>query len=127
MANFVCGRACEDYLVSCLDGWHGPPYRRLAARSGRPPRMGRGIARLDRRAVNSTMVLACPCDPINNFVVAISEHASWGYFDYRMKGEGFEKGYQSVPVNWGISSARKRGFFRLLGEISGAYSGRDDD
>ncbi len=58
--------------------------------------------------------------PMNNFVAAISEHASWGYFDYRMKDEGFDEGYQSVPVNWGISSERKRGFFRLLGEITGA-------
>src|SRR5262245_34288063 len=57
--------------------------------------------------------------PQNNFVAAISEYASWGYFDYRMKGEGFDEGYQSVPVNWGISSARKREFFRLLGEITG--------
>lgn len=58
--------------------------------------------------------------PTNNFVAAIGEHASWGCFDYRMKGEGFDEGYQSVPVNWGISSARKRGFFRLLDEITGA-------
>ena len=58
--------------------------------------------------------------PRNNFVAAVSEHASWGYFDYRMKGEGFDEGYQSVPVNWGISSERKRGFFRLLSEITGA-------
>ena len=57
--------------------------------------------------------------PTNNFVAAISEHASWGYFDYRMKGEGFDEGFQSVPVNWSLSSARKRGFFRLLGEITG--------
>jgi hypothetical protein len=52
--------------------------------------------------------------PSNNFVAATSAHASWGYFDYRMKGEGFDEGYQSVPVNWGISSDRKRGFFELL-------------
>jgi hypothetical protein len=58
--------------------------------------------------------------PDNNFTVAISEYASWGYFDYRMKDEGFDQGYQSVPVNWGISSQRKRGFFRLVAEISGA-------
>ena len=58
--------------------------------------------------------------PANNFVAAISVHASWGYFDYRMKDEGPAEGYQSVPVDWTISSARKRGFFRLLGEISGA-------
>ena len=35
------------------------------------------------------------------------------------QGEGFDEGYQSVPVNWGISSARKRGFFGLLGEMTG--------
>ena len=58
--------------------------------------------------------------PKNNFLAALGEHASWGYFDFRMKGEGFDEGYQSVPVNWGISSARKRGFFALLKEITGA-------
>ena len=57
--------------------------------------------------------------PLNNFTAAISEYASWGFFDYRMSGEGFDEGYQSVPVNWGISSARKRGFFDLLSEITG--------
>jgi hypothetical protein len=57
--------------------------------------------------------------PVNNFTAAVAEYASWGYFDYRMKGEGFDEGYQSVPVNWTISSARKRGFFRLLREITG--------
>jgi len=37
-----------------------------------------------------------------------------------MKGEGFAEGYQSVPVNWGISSDRKKGFFQLLREITGS-------
>ena len=37
-----------------------------------------------------------------------------------MTGEGFDDGYQSVPVNWGLSSERKRGFFRLLSEITGS-------
>ncbi len=46
--------------------------------------------------------------------------SSWGYFDYRMAGEGFDEGYQSVPVNWGISSARKRGFFSLVKEMTGS-------
>jgi hypothetical protein len=54
----------------------------------------------------------------NNFVAAVSQYASWGYFDYRMKGEGFDEGYQSVPVNWGMSSARKKGFFALLKEMT---------
>ena len=56
--------------------------------------------------------------PDNNFVAAVDEYASWGYFDYRMEGEGYDDGYQSVPVNWGISSARKRGFFGLAKEIT---------
>lgn len=57
--------------------------------------------------------------PDNNFIAAIDEYASWGYFDYRMHDEGFDEGYQSVPVNWGISSERKRGFFSLAKQISG--------
>ncbi len=55
----------------------------------------------------------------NNFTVSIAEHVSWGWFDYRRKGEGPDEGYQSPPVNWGISSERKRGFFDLCKEISG--------
>jgi hypothetical protein len=58
--------------------------------------------------------------PQNNFVAAVSQYASWGYFDFRMKGEGFDEGFQSVPVNWSISSERKRGFFSLTKEMTGA-------
>jgi hypothetical protein len=32
----------------------------------------------------------------NHFVNAVKGYASWGYFDYRMKEEGFENGYQSI-------------------------------
>jgi len=53
-----------------------------------------------------------------NFATAVKAYASWGYFDYRMKGEGFESGYQSVPVDWGINSDRKKGFFKKLHEIT---------
>ena len=58
--------------------------------------------------------------PMNNFVAATSVYASWGYFDYRMKDEGFKEGYQSVPVDWGINSERKKGFFNLLENIFGS-------
>jgi hypothetical protein len=59
--------------------------------------------------------------PMNNFVSAVSEHASWGFFDFRFKGEEkkLDEGYQSVPVNWGISSERKKGFFGLMKEMTG--------
>ena len=56
--------------------------------------------------------------PQNNFLAALNEGASWGYFDYRFEGEAFDEGYQSVPVNWRISSERKKGFFNLLKKIT---------
>lgn len=57
--------------------------------------------------------------PMNNFVAAVENYASWGFFDYRMEHEGYEQGYQSVPVDWGIHSQRKRGFFNLAKNIAG--------
>ena len=36
--------------------------------------------------------------PDNNFAAATAAHASWGWFDYRRKGEGTEEGYQPPPV-----------------------------
>jgi hypothetical protein len=57
--------------------------------------------------------------PINNFTSAIGAYAGWGYFDYRMKGESFEDGYQSIPAYRAISSPRKTAFFKHLAEISG--------
>lgn len=59
--------------------------------------------------------------PSNNMVEAVKAYASWGYFDFRMKDEGFNDGYQSVPVNWGISSPRKKAFFNKLKEITGGF------
>lgn len=56
--------------------------------------------------------------PENNMLAAIRAKASWGYFDYRFPGEGYEDGYQSVPVDWRISSDRKRGFFGLVRKLT---------
>lgn len=55
----------------------------------------------------------------NNFLSAIEGYASWGYFDYRKSGEGYENGFQSVPVDWGINSTRKKSFFSKLKEVTG--------
>lgn len=55
----------------------------------------------------------------NNFVTAVRAYASWGYFDYRKDGEPHETGFQSVPVDWGITSERKMQFFKKLKEITG--------
>lgn len=55
----------------------------------------------------------------NNFVSAVEEYASWGYFDYRRPEESFEDGFQSIPADWGINSNRKKNFFSKLKEITG--------
>ena len=55
----------------------------------------------------------------SNFSVACESHASWGWFDYRRPGESLNEGYQSPPVDWGISSKRKRDFFTKLKAITG--------
>ncbi len=57
--------------------------------------------------------------PSTNMTAAVASYASWGFFDFRRDGEGFDEGYQSVPANWEISSARKRGFFEKVKEITG--------
>jgi hypothetical protein len=56
----------------------------------------------------------------NNMIAAIGEGASWGYFDFRQARERFPDGFQSLPVDWTISSSRKRSFFALLKEITGS-------
>jgi len=56
--------------------------------------------------------------PDNNMLAAVSRYAGWGFFDWRRDDEGFDEGYQSVPVNWDISSDRKKGFFRLLAAMT---------
>jgi hypothetical protein len=58
--------------------------------------------------------------PDNNMLAAVEEYSGWGYFDYRQIRERFQDGYQSLPVDWGISSVRKKGFFSLLAEVTGS-------
>lgn len=53
---------------------------------------------------------------VNNFVKATAMYASWGFFDFRKKGEPFVDGYQCIPADWGINSPRKKGFFSVLKE-----------
>ncbi len=55
--------------------------------------------------------------PVNNMLSAVRAYAGWGYFD---PGESnYKDGYQCPPVNWGISSERKRSFFTRLKEVTG--------
>ncbi len=58
----------------------------------------------------------------NDMTAAVKGHVSWGFFDYRREGEGLKEGYQSVPADWKIETARKRAFFNLLSEITGEGS-----
>lgn len=57
---------------------------------------------------------------VNNFTVSVKNYVSWGFFDFRFPGEtDYKEGYQSVPVDWGINSERKKGFFNKVKEITG--------
>ncbi len=56
--------------------------------------------------------------PRNNFESALSEYASWGYFD--PGASNYRDGYQSPPVRWEINTARKRAFFSKLKEVTGS-------
>jgi hypothetical protein len=56
--------------------------------------------------------------PMNNFLAALGEYASWGYFDPGKSD--YQDGYQCPPVQWGINTPRKKAFFRLVKEITGS-------
>ncbi len=54
--------------------------------------------------------------PVNNFLNATKNKVSWGFFDYRRKGEAFEEGFQSIPADWSIGSERKKAFFNQISQ-----------
>lgn len=53
----------------------------------------------------------------NNMTSAISEYASWGFFDPGKSN--YRDGYQCPPVNWRINTDRKKAFFGKLKEVTG--------
>lgn len=59
-------------------------------------------------------------DEENNFTASVEHYCSWGFFDFRKGDDPPEQGYQSVPVDWRISSPRKKAFFAKLAEITGS-------
>jgi len=56
--------------------------------------------------------------PENNLLAAVRSYASWGYFDPGQSN--YADGYQCPPVNWGINTERKKAFFSLVKEVTGA-------
>jgi hypothetical protein len=64
--------------------------------------------------------------PWNHFTAALSRRAGWGYFDPGPAAGGgsafgnYREGFQNPPIDWSIGSARKRAFFALLREVTGA-------
>lgn len=55
--------------------------------------------------------------PVNNMWNAVEKYVSWGYFD--PGASDYKDGYQCPPVNWGLSSERKKAFFSFLREMTG--------
>jgi hypothetical protein len=56
-------------------------------------------------------------DPVNHMMTALREHVSWGYFDPGKSD--YSDGFQCPPVNWSISTERKRQFFAKCKEVTG--------
>ncbi|WP_135554300.1 hypothetical protein [Paenibacillus cymbidii] len=52
-----------------------------------------------------------------HMLLAVQRGASWGYFD--PGASDYEDGFQNPPVNWGLSTERKRQFFAKLKEMTG--------
>jgi hypothetical protein len=128
-------RAGQRFLVSTSYGGNHIPRANVVSRADYMLMHGNGVSDPNRIIEMVQTVRAMPeyrpmpivfneddhfdfDKPFNNFVAAVSQYASWGYFDYRMEGEGFEQGFQSVPADWGIHSDRKRGFFNLMREMT---------
>lgn len=55
--------------------------------------------------------------PDNNLSAAVGGHCSWGYFDPGRSN--YSDGFQCPPVNWSLSTDRKRAFFAKIREIAG--------
>ncbi len=53
-----------------------------------------------------------------NMKSAVLDYASWGFFDYRRKGESANEGFQSMPADWRINSPRKIAFFNKVAEMT---------
>jgi hypothetical protein len=51
-----------------------------------------------------------------NMAVALSEYASWGYFDPGKSN--YVDGYQCPPINWGINTPQKRSFFGFVKKVT---------
>lgn len=72
---------------------------------------------------------------IENLEASVEEGCSWGFF---CQGYGSDfpswstkpredrledlSGYQTLPVNWGINTERKRAFFEKVAEITGCLT-----
>lgn len=59
-------------------------------------------------------------NPKAHFYTALDNYISWGFFDYRKKEDpDMRNGFQTIPVDWTISSPAKKAFFELVKEITG--------
>lgn len=57
---------------------------------------------------------------VDNMDAAFPFRIPWGYYD--QGDNNYKDGYQSPPVNWGISTREKERFFKRVAEITGAGS-----
>ena len=56
-------------------------------------------------------------EPSNHLLASIEEYVSWGY--YEQGQSNYRDGFQSLPVNWTISTDNKKQFFELVKKVTG--------
>ena len=101
VSTSMCGNAIPpDNIVVCLgfvllhgNGVSEPDRIRDMVSSA-----ATWTATRDSPSCLTRMIILLLISDDNNMLAATDSYASWGYFDYRMAGEGFDEGYQSVPV-----------------------------
>jgi hypothetical protein len=105
--------AASDFVLLHGNGIHDP-----AAIAGMVDQVRR-LPSYRHKPILFTEDQACNFDqPNNNMLAAARSYASWGFLDV---GENnYRDGYQSPPVNWGINTTPKQGFFRLVQEMTGS-------
>jgi hypothetical protein len=54
---------------------------------------------------------------VGNMDAALAHYVPWGYYDQGKNN--YRDGYQSPPVNWGLSTPEKQSFFGRVAEITG--------
>ncbi len=87
-----------------------------------PTGTGQAIAEIHKNATflanRKPVVINEDSTRVDNMDEAFQHYVPWGYYDQGTNN--YRDGFQSPPVNWGISTPEKKHFFNRVAEITGA-------